>query len=216
MLAKGAPELILTRCTHYMLPPSTDSSDGANRLGGLMGAGAGGGNAGGGVGGLGGGTGGGVDVGVTADLHGCRPLPITKEIRRQLQRHLTEESSTGQRVVALALRVECQHKHSHHHNHHNHQRNDKRNASTTPTRNKHYGTGGTGGGGSGGGGSGGGQSSEGDFPYSQEGLTFVGFLSISDPPRVGVREAVLSIRGAGIVVAMVTGDAPEVTGAGLD
>jgi len=49
----------------------------------------------------------------------------------------------------------------------------------------------------------------GDFPYPTEGLTFLGFLSISDPPREGARAAVLAIRAAGIVTAMVTGDSAD-------
>jgi sodium/potassium-transporting ATPase subunit alpha len=49
-------------------------------------------------------------------------------------------------------------------------------------------------------------SPEPNFPVT--GLTFVACVSVSDPPRRGVREAVLQMRGAGIMIAMVTGDAP--------
>lgn len=44
-----------------------------------------------------------------------------------------------------------------------------------------------------------------NFPISD--LTFVSCLAVADPPREGVKEAVESLREAGIMVAMVTGDA---------
>ena len=245
VLAKGAPELILTRCTHYVMPPSVELSDAHSGSGpspddfkggdttatvvaaaahadaSAVGRGS--------VIGASGVTRTNNSASGNEQHHGCRPLPITKEIRRQLQRHLIEESSKGQRVVALALRVENIHNHHHHHNHshghthiHSYSRgNDQRDASTprttgpttagTPTRKKNYGGGRGGGEDNGSDGKDRCQSSGGDFPYAPDGLTFIGFLSISDPPREGVREAVLLIRGAGIVVAMVTGDAPEVS-----
>ena len=40
------------------------------------------------------------------------------------------------------------------------------------------------------------------------GLTFCGLISMVDPPREGVAEAVVSCREAGIKVTMVTGDHP--------
>ncbi|ORY16515.1 hypothetical protein BCR33DRAFT_731196 [Rhizoclosmatium globosum] len=45
-----------------------------------------------------------------------------------------------------------------------------------------------------------------NFPTT--GLTFVGLVSVEDPPKHGVREAIGSIRQAGIQVIMVTGDHP--------
>ncbi|KAI9346108.1 hypothetical protein BDR26DRAFT_855871 [Obelidium mucronatum] len=47
---------------------------------------------------------------------------------------------------------------------------------------------------------------KGNFPTT--GLTFVGLVSLEDPPKSGVREAIGSIRQAGIQVVMVTGDHP--------
>ncbi|KAJ3197145.1 hypothetical protein HK101_005662 [Irineochytrium annulatum] len=46
------------------------------------------------------------------------------------------------------------------------------------------------------------------FNYSDMGLCFVGLTSLEDPPKHGVREAVGSLRTAGIKVVMVTGDHP--------
>ena len=43
--------------------------------------------------------------------------------------------------------------------------------------------------------------------FPMHGFTFVSAVSVSDPPRVGVKEAVAGLRTAGIAVAMVTGDA---------
>jgi P-type Ca2+ transporter type 2C len=37
-------------------------------------------------------------------------------------------------------------------------------------------------------------------------LTFVGFVAITDPPRVGIRSAISEIKGAGIKLVMITGD----------
>ena len=39
-------------------------------------------------------------------------------------------------------------------------------------------------------------------------LTFIGLLALVDPPKHGVAEAVLTMKGAGIKVFMVTGDHP--------
>jgi len=39
-------------------------------------------------------------------------------------------------------------------------------------------------------------------------LTFVGLISLIDPPKIGVPEAVELCRRAGIRVAMITGDHP--------
>ncbi|KAJ3103143.1 hypothetical protein HDU97_010351 [Phlyctochytrium planicorne] len=45
-----------------------------------------------------------------------------------------------------------------------------------------------------------------NFPTT--GLTFVGLISMEDPPKQGVREAIGQIREAGIKVVMITGDHP--------
>lgn len=45
-----------------------------------------------------------------------------------------------------------------------------------------------------------------DFPT--EGLRFVGFISMIDPPRTGIKQAVTKCKDAGIKVIMVTGDHP--------
>jgi len=50
-----------------------------------------------------------------------------------------------------------------------------------------------------------------NFPL--EGLVFLACVAVSDPPREGVREAVTELRGAGIKVAMVTGDAASTAAA---
>ena len=53
---------------------------------------------------------------------------------------------------------------------------------------------------------------DGQWPVLQ-GLTFVGLLSLVDPPRIGVKEAVQTCRRAGVKVIMVTGDHPLTGGA---
>ncbi|KAF4756984.1 Sodium/potassium-transporting ATPase subunit alpha-1, partial [Perkinsus olseni] len=47
-----------------------------------------------------------------------------------------------------------------------------------------------------------------DFNFPLEGLTFLGIISLVDPPRAGVPQAVAKCHGAGIQVIMVTGDQP--------
>ncbi|KXN64943.1 hypothetical protein CONCODRAFT_44889, partial [Conidiobolus coronatus NRRL 28638] len=47
-----------------------------------------------------------------------------------------------------------------------------------------------------------------DKNYPHENLTFVGLVSLEDPPKHGVREAIGKCRTAGIKVMMVTGDHP--------
>ena len=39
-------------------------------------------------------------------------------------------------------------------------------------------------------------------------LDFIAGIAVSDPPRVGALEAVMALRNAGVIVMMVTGDAP--------
>ncbi|MHA1884951.1 MAG: HAD-IC family P-type ATPase, partial [Promethearchaeota archaeon] len=43
---------------------------------------------------------------------------------------------------------------------------------------------------------------------SETGLTFIGFTTILDPPREGVKESVLQAQEAGVEVIMITGDSP--------
>ena len=45
--------------------------------------------------------------------------------------------------------------------------------------------------------------------YPSAGYTFVGLVSLEDPPKHGVREAIGQLRLAGIKVMMVTGDHPK-------
>jgi sodium/potassium-transporting ATPase subunit alpha len=47
-----------------------------------------------------------------------------------------------------------------------------------------------------------------DTSFLKEGLTFTGLVSMIDPPRPGVPNAVQCCRRAGIKVVMVTGDHP--------
>ncbi|KAL0070554.1 hypothetical protein AAF712_002393 [Marasmius tenuissimus] len=51
--------------------------------------------------------------------------------------------------------------------------------------------------------------SKNDGRYPSEGYCFVGLVSLEDPPKHGVREAVGTLRLAGIKVMMVTGDHPK-------
>ncbi|KAL0577333.1 hypothetical protein V5O48_004657 [Marasmius crinis-equi] len=51
--------------------------------------------------------------------------------------------------------------------------------------------------------------SKNDGGYPSEGYCFVGLVSLEDPPKHGVREAVGTLRLAGIKVMMVTGDHPK-------
>jgi cation transport ATPase len=44
--------------------------------------------------------------------------------------------------------------------------------------------------------------------YPKDGYTFTGLVSLEDPPKHGVREAIGQCRQAGIKVMMVTGDHP--------
>merc|ERR1712142_1092815 len=48
----------------------------------------------------------------------------------------------------------------------------------------------------------------GDLKKGDTGLTFVGLMSMIDPPRAAVPDAVAKCRSAGIKVIMVTGDHP--------
>ncbi|KAF9265867.1 aminophospholipid-transporting P-type ATPase [Marasmius fiardii PR-910] len=48
-----------------------------------------------------------------------------------------------------------------------------------------------------------------DGKYPSEGYCFVGLVSLEDPPKHGVREAIGTLRLAGIKVMMVTGDHPK-------
>ena len=48
----------------------------------------------------------------------------------------------------------------------------------------------------------------GDIPKGEAGMTFVGLMSMIDPPRAAVPDAVVKCRSAGIKVIMVTGDHP--------
>jgi sodium/potassium-transporting ATPase subunit alpha len=45
--------------------------------------------------------------------------------------------------------------------------------------------------------------------YPSSGYTFLGLVSLEDPPKHGVREAIGTLRLAGIKVMMVTGDHPK-------
>lgn len=45
--------------------------------------------------------------------------------------------------------------------------------------------------------------------YPETGYTFIGLVSLEDPPKHGVREAIGTLRLAGIKVMMVTGDHPK-------
>lgn len=51
--------------------------------------------------------------------------------------------------------------------------------------------------------------SKNDGNYPSENYTFVGLVSLEDPPKHGVREAIGKLRMAGIKVMMVTGDHPK-------
>ncbi|KXN92000.1 Sodium/potassium-transporting ATPase subunit alpha-1 [Leucoagaricus sp. SymC.cos] len=48
-----------------------------------------------------------------------------------------------------------------------------------------------------------------DLNYPSEGYCFIGLVSLEDPPKHGVREAIGTLRLAGIKVMMVTGDHPK-------
>ena len=52
-------------------------------------------------------------------------------------------------------------------------------------------------------------SANGEPTFPLKDLTFVCCVSVSDPPREGVKEAVEDLRRAGVKIAMVTGDAPN-------
>jgi sodium/potassium-transporting ATPase subunit alpha len=49
--------------------------------------------------------------------------------------------------------------------------------------------------------------SKNDLNYPTEGYLFIGLVSLEDPPKHGVREAIGKLRLAGIKVMMVTGEA---------
>jgi sodium/potassium-transporting ATPase subunit alpha len=51
--------------------------------------------------------------------------------------------------------------------------------------------------------------SSGETNYPMDGFRFVGLFGIEDPPKAGVREAVVAARRAGVKVVMVTGDHPD-------
>ena len=44
--------------------------------------------------------------------------------------------------------------------------------------------------------------------YPQSGYTFLGLMSLADPPKATVPGAIADVRGAGVKVVMVTGDHP--------
>lgn len=44
-------------------------------------------------------------------------------------------------------------------------------------------------------------------------LTFVGIVGILDPPKPGVRDAILALRTSGVEVKMLTGDSQETASA---
>ena len=48
--------------------------------------------------------------------------------------------------------------------------------------------------------------------WAEEGLTYLGYVSLLDPPRKGVKEAVRKLDAAGIFPIMITGDAPTTAG----
>jgi sodium/potassium-transporting ATPase subunit alpha len=50
--------------------------------------------------------------------------------------------------------------------------------------------------------------------FPQNGYVFAGLISLVDPPKLGVADAVKEVRGAGVKVVMVTGDSP-ITGAAI-
>ena len=47
------------------------------------------------------------------------------------------------------------------------------------------------------------------FGPSPNALVFAGLVGMMDPPREGVKEAIQVLRGSGVSVKMVTGDAQE-------
>jgi len=56
-------------------------------------------------------------------------------------------------------------------------------------------------------------SSPDNFNFKMEGFSFVGLISLMDPPKSTVPWAVKRCRSAGIKVIMVTGDQPPTAGA---